>query len=369
MHDLSTLRFAFAHDWLVTLRGSELVLDRIIQQFGPAPLHTLVSNHHKLSRAIDSCPQRVSVLRLIPGSAGGLRKALFPLMPLAVSMMRVQPCDVLISSSSCVMKSLRAPRGAVHLCYCHTPVRYVWSQPELYRGTWFGLGLKLVRKPFQWWDRRTASRVDSFIAPSRCVAKRIMQSFGREAAVIHPPVRTDLFTPDSSVQREDFWLAAGALERVKRLDLAIAAANARGNRLVIAGAGSLEPSLRKQAGPTVEFVGQQPPERLVDLARRAKLFVNPSMEDFGIAAVEAMACGCPVVAYAAGGSLDTVTAQSGVLFDEQTVESLLGGIDELNARTISQADCRANAERFRPERFDAELRRHVETVIHARNMK
>lgn len=366
MVDRTELKFAYAHDWLVGLRGGELVLDQLIQQFGTAPIYTLVSNRTPLTPAIDACPQVTSMLQRIPGASGSLRRWLLPLMPMAVGQLRVEPCDVLISTSSCVMKSIRPPAGAVHVCYCHSPARYIWSQPESYKSAMIASGLRLVRGPFQKWDRRTADRVHSFVASSNYIAQRIKDCFGREATVIAPPVRTDVFTMDASVKREDFLLIAAALEPFKRIDLAIEAANRLKRKLVVAGSGTLESELSRLAGPTVEFVGQQSAAQLVNLARRAQAFLFPSLEDFGIAPVEAMACGCPVIALNAGGALDTVTERTGVFFDERSVDSLVGAIQELDRHPRNASDCRENAERFSAERFDAEIRTHIDSLLTAR---
>ncbi len=364
MIDRSSIRFAYAHDWLVQMRGGELVLDRIIRRFGPGPIYTLVANGQPLSESIDACPLRTSFLQQFPGAAGRLRRWMLPLMPKAVDRLRVRPdCDILISTSSCVMKGIRPPEGVPHLCYCHSPARYIWSQGTVYDGGLRGIGLRAMTPAFKRWDRRTAANVTRFIAASTYIAGRIRACFGRESTVISPPVRTAFFTPDPTVEREEFWLLAAALEPFKRVDLAIEAANRRRHPLKIAGAGSIERELRDRAGPTVEFVGLQSAERLRDLYRRAGLFLFPSLEDFGIAPVEAMACGCPVVALRGGGALDTVNESCGAFMDEQSPDALLAAVER--APRACDDQCRQNAERFGEDRFDRALEESVAEVMNA----
>lgn len=356
-------RFAYAHDWLVGLRGGELVLDRIIRLFGPGPLYTLVRNGVKLSDAIDACEVRTSMLQRVPGASGPLRRWMLPLMPMAVDRLQVADCDVLISTSSCVMKGIRPPRGAKHICYCHSPARYIWSQQQAYAGALRGTGLRLLSPYFRRWDRRTAANVDLFIAPSTYIAQRIEECFGAKAIVIFPPVRTEFFTPDENTPREDFWLLAAALEPFKRIDIAIEAADRTRQRLVIAGDGSLRKQLQSMAGPTVEFLGAKAAVELRDLYRRAKVFLFPSLEDFGIAPVEAMACGCPVAALAGGGALDTVNDSCGAFMKEQTADGLLEAIAEIDRRRIASHCCRQNALRFSEAEFDADVRAVVNQLL------
>lgn len=350
------VRVAYAHDWLVGMRGGERVVDRLVRLGGPGPLYTLVDDGRPMTPAIDACPRIVSVLGRVPGGAGRLRRWLLPLMPAAVDRLRVAPCDLLLSSSTCVIKGLRAPPGAVHVCYCHGPARYVWfpHDPYLagYRRGIMGAGLAVTGGAIRRWDRRTASRVDRYVAPSSAIAGRIGACFDRDAVVVPPPVRTGFFTPDASVPREDFWLVVAALEPVKRVDIAIDAARRAGRRLVIAGDGTDRAALRRLAGDDVEFLGHCDAERVRDRLRRAALLIQPGIEDFGIAVVEALACGCPVVALGAGGALDIVDETCGALAREQTVEAL---VDAAARVPEDPAACRRRAEMFSEARFDERM--------------
>lgn len=360
-----------AHDWLVGLRGGERVLDRLAQQFGPTDLYTLVNNGRFHTEAIARCRIVTSPLQHLPGASGRLRRSYLPLMPWAVQRLRVEPCDVLISTSSAVMKSIRPPRGAKHLCYCHSPARYVWDQVDDYAhgagGRWRRLGLRAVRRRFRRWDRATADRVDRFLANSRHTARRIKRCYGREAAVIPPPVRTEYFTPCGETRREDWYLVVSALEPYKRTDLVIEAANEAKLNLKVAGAGSQADALRASCGPTVQMLGRVDDEALRRLYRTAAALIFPQVEDFGIVAVEAQATGCPVIACQDGGALDTVTPETGVLFGEQNVDALLAAVRDLDRAwavgAVNTTACRANAERFSERAFDEAIRREVESLV------
>jgi glycosyltransferase involved in cell wall biosynthesis len=300
-----------------------------------------------------------------------LRRWMLPLYPRAVrslsqhlhALHRTQPLDVVVSTSSAAIKGLKAPQGVPHICYCHAPARYVWSQESEYRkGSMLrGLGLRLYRERFKQWDRATASHVTHFIANSRHTAAEIRRCYDRDSVVVHPPVRTEFFTVDRSVPRDDFWLYAGALETYKNVELAIAAADRAGARLVIVGDGSDADRLRELADPSVTFTGHISNESLRDLYRRARLLVFPQCEDFGIVAVEAQACGTPVVAFGRGGALDSVIdGLTGALFFEPTVDALLSAVQRCPEDDIA---CRSNAERFSEDRFTQAIRHIVAQAI------
>lgn len=363
-------RIHLAHDWLVGLRGGEWVLDRLARMYGPTTLYTLVDDEQPLTPAIDACEKRVSFLQMLPGANGSLRRWYLPLFPLAVSTMRTQPCDLIISTSSAVMKSIRPPDGVPHLCYCHSPARYLWGQEDDYAhghgGGVRSFGLRMMRTRFRPWDRATADRVTTFLANSQHTADRIRTAYDRDAEVVYPPVRTEFFTPDASVAREDWLLIVGALEPYKRPDLVIELARRTGISVKVAGRGSLERSLKDAAPPNVEFLGRVDDDALRDLYRRARALVFPQQEDFGIIAVEAQACGCPVIAYRRGGATESITEETGAFFDEQSVDALQDTVDRFDAQSVNDAACRANAERFAEARFDEAIRAHVEKLLEAR---
>jgi glycosyltransferase involved in cell wall biosynthesis len=360
-------RITLAHDWLVGLRGGEYVLDRLARLFGPTDLHTLVHNGRPMTDAIDACRIRTSFLHRLPGGSGRLRRHLLPLMPAAVDRLRVDPCDLLISTSSAVMKSIRPPAGTPHLCYCHSPARYLWEQTEDYAlgagGRLRKTGLALFGRRLRRWDRRTADRVTRFLANSAHTAARIKRCYDRDAIVIHPPVRTDFFTIDHAAERENWLLIVSALEPYKRTELAIAAASRAGLPLKVVGDGSQFKSLRRSAGPSVDMLGRVDDETLRDLYRRARALIFPQVEDFGLVPVEAQAAGCPVIAFAGGGALESVTDRTGVFFTDHSIDAVLGAVDALDGRTIDPQACRANAERFSEARFDRAMLDQVNEML------
>lgn len=367
------VRVALAHDWLVGLRGGELLLDRLAQRYGPTDLYTLVSDGRRLTPAIDACRVVTSPLQKLPGSSGRLRRAYLPLYPWAVERLRVRDCDLLISTSSAVIKSIMPPPGATHVCCCLSPARYIWEQAADYavgRGARLRrLGLGLVGARMRRWDRATADRVDVFVAISRHTAARIERCYGRDAPIVYPPVRTEFFRPDPSVPREGWFLVVAALEPYKRTDLVIEAANRAGFDLTVVGSGSQAAALAAAAGPTVEIRGRVDDEALRSLYRRAAAIIFPQLEDFGIVAVEAQATGCPVIAFAGGGALDTVTEDTGILFADQTVEGIIESVRAFTPRDGQADRCRANAERFSERVFDDAFARVVRDALARRRAK
>lgn len=366
-------RVALAHDWLCGYRGGEAVLDAIARVVARtcdiAGLYVMFDDRRPLTPAIDAIPRVVSRIGRLPLASTRLRRWLLPLYPAAVGDLSrrlaadhaARPIDVLISTSSAAIKGLRPPPGVPHVCYIHSPARYVWSRGEEYRGGLRGLGLRLYRERFKRWDRETAGNVTTFIANSGHTAEQVRRCYGRDATVIHPPVRTEYFTPDAGVAREDFWLVVSALEPYKRVDAAIAAARLAGVDLVIAGDGSQRRALERLAsepGPgasRVRFLGRVGDEQLRDLYRRARLLVFPQVEDFGIVAAEALACGLPVIARRAGGALDIVEEGiTGAFFDTPVPLHIIDAAKKC-PRDASRA-CRESAARFAEEAFDASIR-------------
>lgn len=360
------------------MRGGEWVLDRLARLFGPTDLYTLVDDGRHLTDAIAACTVITSPLQRLPRAAGTWRRAYLPLMPWAVERLRVRDdARLLISTSSAVMKSIRPPPGVPHLCYCHSPARYIWEQADEYAagsgGAVRSMGLRAVRRWFRAWDRRTANdgRVTKFVANSAHTAARIMRCYGRHAIVIHPPVRTEFFTPDESIGREAWLLVVAALEPYKKTDAVIDAAIEAGWQLKIVGGGSQFESLKRRARERrsgsgrggIEMLGRVDDAELRDLYRRARALVFPQVEDFGIVAVEAQSCGCPVIAYAGGGAMEIVTAATGVFMSAQTPDAVIAAAEELETRSIDAHACRANALRFSESRFDARILEEVDRLL------
>ncbi len=360
------MRAVLVHDWLTGMRGGEKVLESLAELFPDAPILTLVHRRGAVSAALESHPIRVSFLGRLPGAERYYRR-LLPLYPAAAATLRVPPCDLLLSSSHAAAKAVRKPRGAVHVCYCHTPMRYLWDLYADYfapgrAGLPTRLAMRIARGPLRRWDLATAAGVDHWIANSENVRERIRRLYGREAHVLHPWVDLERFTPDAAGGRAgDRYLVVSALVPYKRVDLAIVAAAARGAGLDVIGTGPDEQKLRAIAGNgDVRFHGWLDDAGLARAYRRARALLMPGEEDFGIAPLEAMASGRPVLAYGKGGALETVVeGRTGILFTPQTAAALAGAMAECEATAWDPAAIRAHAERFSRPAFVAAARAHL----------
>lgn len=366
------MRVALVHDWLTGMRGGERVLEELVDLFPSSEIFTLVHVRGSVSAAIEARPihaPRSGRTRI----AGGLYRYALPLMPAAVERIDLAGFDLVVSSSHCVAKGVRPPPGVPHLCYCHTPMRYVWDQFDEY----FGPGrasrpvraaMRLLAPRLRAWDRGSADRVTTFLANSEHVRRRIERCYGREAAVVHPPVDVERFTP--APRREDFYLSLGALVPYKRVDLAVDAMTRLGRPLVVVGDGPGARDLRRRAGPTVTFLGRASDAEVADLLGRCRALVHAGVEDFGITLVEAQAAGAPVLARGAGGALETVVdgdrppaERTGVLFDRPTPDALIDAVLRLEATRFQPETLRASALRFTRERFRASMRAHVDAAL------
>jgi glycosyltransferase involved in cell wall biosynthesis len=353
------MRTAVVHDWLNGMRGGEKVLEALLDIYPHATIYTLFHERGKVSTRIESHRIITSWLNRIPGVYRHYRN-LLPLFPYAVESWDLSGFDLVISSSHAVAKGVRAG-GATHICYCHTPMRYVWDAEDDYAfGTIRGSILRVVRPRLQHWDCEAARRVDHFIANSRFVRERIRTYYGREAEVIHPPIDTLFFAPSSDVNRQDFYLAVGALVPYKRFDLIIDTFNKLDRKLVIAGSGPELARLRKIARRNVEFRGWIADEQLRHLYRTAKALVFAAREDFGMVAVEAQACGCPVIAFGTGGSVETIQdGMNGILFAEQDADDLVRAIRRFESMTWPEEQVRCRVEIFSRETFQTRIRKFV----------
>lgn len=357
------LRVALAHDWLVRYGGAERCLDELLNLFPESSLHVAIMD-------ADAVPKRyrhatTSVLQGIPG-ASSHHQLLLPLMPLAWRVAEpLRDVDVVISSSYACAKAVRVAEGIPHVCYCHTPMRYAWQfraekgrVPVQFRPPAAAL-MGAMRR----WDRRSAGRVSEFIANSTAVATRIRNAYGRRATVIHPPVRTDFFTPAG--EREDFFLYVGRLVAYKRADAVVRAFAAMPeSRLVLVGTGPLEDSIRREAPSNVEFRPNVSDNELRDLYRRTRALVFPAEEDFGIAMAEAQACGTPVIGLAAGGALDIVRdRETGWLITDASPDSLCRAIRIATAERLDESRIRSSALRFSPDIFRQGIADAVSRVV------
>ncbi len=360
-------RIALVHDWLNQVGGAENVLEELVRLFPGAPIYTSMYAPERMPPAYREWPIRTSFMQGLPGVTRH-HQAYLPLYPLAFAGTDLRGYDLVLSNKSGFCHGVRTrgrdgepgPR-ATHVCYCLTPTRFLWLYDQYRERERIGPGTNALLQPLlallRRWDWAAAQRVDHFVAISREVQRRIRAIYGRESVVIHPPVDTERFTPDPSQPVGEYYLIVSRLIPYKRIDLAVRAfRHLPQERLVIVGSGRDEAALRAQAGPNVTFLGRQPWDELVKLMRGCKAFLFPGLEDFGIAPVEAMSAGRPVIAFAGGGALDTVAPGiTGELFQPQTVEGLLAALADFDPRAYDPAACRAQAEKFSRARFQREL--------------
>lgn len=343
------VRVAIVHDWLTGMRGGEKVLEVFCELFPDADIFTLIHLRGTVSRLIEDRKIQTSFLQRVP-LAKRYYRSLLMLFPLAIEGFNMGGYDLVLSSSHCVAKGILTSSTAIHICYCHTPMRYVWDQYH----TYFGAGKKglipRILMPFvahylRIWDVISSERVDSFVANSHHVANRIKKYYKRPAEVIHPPVDCSFYTPSEGHKAGNYYLLVSAFAPYKRIDIAIDAFERLGLPLILVGGGQEEGHIRKMAKKHVQCIGWQSNESLREYYRGCKALIFPGEEDFGIVPLEAQACGKPVIAFAKGGVLETVQgiycascdspagktllrpeSPTGVFFTKQTAESLMEAV-------------------------------------------
>jgi len=344
-------RVALVHDWLTGMRGGEKCLEILCELLPQADLFTLVHVPGSVSRRIEARRITTSFVQHLPAAARGYRRYL-PLFPAAIERFDLGAYDLVVSSSHCVAKGVRPRPGAVHVCYCYTPMRYVWDQFDAYFGPGRAdpltrVAARLARGPLQRWDVASAPRVGRFVAISEFVRQRIRRYYDRDAEVVYPPVDCSAFEPDARGP-EDYFLAASAFAGYKRLDVAIEAARRAGVRLLVVGQGpDAERLQRGAAGSRVEFLPWQSDAALAQLMARCRALLFPGEEDFGITPVECMAAGRPVIAYGAGGALETILpGHTGILLPNQDPDVWAAALGEFRPDAYDPAVLRAHALRF-----------------------
>src|SRR3989338_3325250 len=363
------MRIALVHDWLTGMRGGEKCLEVLCELFPEAPIYTLLHVRGSVSPTIESHEIRTSFIQHLPFLESTYRSYL-PLFPTAIESLDLSAFDLVISGSHCVAKGARVGHNALHVCYCHTPMRYVYEMYDEYFGK--GRAGFLTRQAMRYfaprlraWDQCTADRVHHYIANSENVRKRIHRIYNRDAEVVYPPVDTGRFRPTS--EHGDYYLVVSALVPYKRVDLAIEVFNRSGKRLIVVGKGPDTDRLQAMAKPNVKFGGWKNEEELSRLYGECKMLIFPGVEDFGIVHLEAMACGKPVVAFARGGALETVVeGKTGVFFHEQTVTALEQAIATCDTLRFDPDAVRKHAMRFSRATFEQRFRSALEDQVKQR---
>jgi glycosyltransferase involved in cell wall biosynthesis len=343
---------ALAHDYLNQNGGAERVVEQIHQLFPTAPIYVSMYDRERMPEAYRGWDIHPSFMQHLPGVMRHHQQYL-PLYPLAMASFNLAPYRLIVSSSSAFGKGVRVPRGALHVCYCHAPMRFAWDYEAYAAREGFGravnIGIRPLLAALRRWDRATSARVDHFIANSRTIAVRIARVYGRDATVIYPPVETDRYAPPPGTpeEPEPFFFLVSRLVPYKRIDLAIQAANALGARLEIASTGRDRARLEALAGPTVHFLGWISDEEKREKYARCTATLFPAEDDFGIAQLEAMAAGRPVVAYGRGGSAESVRdGVTGILFPEQTAEAMVDAMRRVQSQSWDRQTIVAHARRF-----------------------
>ena len=351
--------------------GAEKVVINFKHIYKDAPVYTISYNQDNLDDELKNIDVRTSFIQNFP--KGNVKHQMYlPFMPTAWEQFDFNEYDVVLSSSSSCAKGLITSPDTVHICYCHSPMRYAWEFSYEYAGKMSGKG-KLVRKLLDYfltwirvWDYASAARVDYFIAKSENVAKRIRKHYRREAVVIPPPVRCKLF--QISENDGDYFLVVSRFQEYKRVDIAIAACNKLGLKLKVVGDGPDYKRLKAMAGPTVELLGRVDDAHVKELYAGCRAFLFPGEEDFGITPLEAMASGRPVIAYGKGGALETVVeGVTGTFFKEQTTDSLIDALRRFETMTFDKHKLREHAEKFDDEVFKARIKAFVEEKYNERN--
>ncbi len=375
------MKVALVHDWLIHMRGGEKVLDALAELYPDATLYTLFYDRKKISPKLARLTIKASFLQFFPGIKHYYRW-LLPILPWAIRSMKVEDADLVISSSHCVAKGIRVPENAYHVCYCHTPMRYLWGFQDVYFNRYLAPVRLLIDAVFHFlkkWDLETNKRVDLFVANSEYIKKRIKTVYLRDSVVVHPPVETDFFRPaednpplqkgeaifgNDTEANLDYYLAVSHFVPYKRLDLVIEAFNRLERRLVVIGSGPLASQYQKlRKNDQISFWGGVSDEALRRTYSEARALIFPTEEDFGIVPLEAQACGAPVIAFRKGGALETV--KSGAFFDEQTPEAIREAVVRFEGQTFDRSEVSQKVQGFGRKYFLLNMKKVIE--IHFMN--
>jgi glycosyltransferase involved in cell wall biosynthesis len=342
------------------MRGGEKVLDALAEIYPDATLYTLFYDRKKISPKLSRLKIKASFLQYCPGIKHYYRW-LLPMLPWVIQSMKVEDADLVISSSHCVAKGIHVPENAYHVCYCHSPMRYLWGFQDVYFDRYLAPVRVLINAVFHFlkkWDLRTNERVDLFVANSEYIKQRIKNVYQRDAVVVHPPLETDFFK--ISGVPENFFLAVSHFVPYKRLDLVIEAFNRLERRLVVIGSGPLAAQYQKlRKNDQISFWGGVSDEELRKAYSGARALIFPTEEDFGIVPLEAQACGAPVIAFRKGGALETV--KSGVFFDEQTPEAIREAVLRFEGQSFAPKEVSDKVQGFGRKYFLVDMKKVIDT--------
>lgn len=359
------MKIAIIHDWLTVYAGAEKTLEQILTLYPEADIFTIVDFLPEKDRTfLKGHNITTSFIQKLPFAKSKYRNYL-PLMPLAIEQFDISGYDLILSSSHAIAKGVITGPDQKHICLCYSPIRYAWDlQHQYLRESKLEHGIKAwmaryILHKIRLWDHQTANGVDEFIAISNFIARRIWKVYRRESTVIYPPVDVEAFNLYET--KEDFYLTASRMVPYKKMDLIVEAFTAMPDKkLIVIGNGPDFEKIKAKAGPNVALMGYQPFTVLKDHMQRARAFVFAAEEDFGIAPVEAQACGTPVIAFGKGGSLETVSdGISGVFFDTQSIESLCEVVEQFETLTWEASKIRENALHFNKQRFCDEIKSYV----------
>lgn len=362
------MNVALVHDWLNQIGGAEDVLETLTNVYPDVPIYTSLYWRQKMPLQWQSWDIHTSMIDKLP-FAHTHHQMYLPLYPMAFEHFDFSDYDLVISNKSGFCHGIVTGPETLHVCYCLTPTRYVWRYHQYAKQENINAAARAVLPPFisylRQWDRVAADRVDHFIAISEEVRRRIAKIYQRDAAIIYPPVDTIRF--DISNRVDDYYLLVGRLVPYRNIDILIQAFNKMQRPLLITGSGRDRERLEAMAGPTIQFLGYVPDDELPDLFARCRAFMWPGEEDFGIAPVQAMASGRPVIAYAAGGALETVLAgQTGAFFKEQTVAAIIDAVETFDTNSVDPGFLRLHAEQFDTAVFKRQISQFVEQKMEAK---
>ncbi len=343
------MKIAVVHDYFTQIGGAERVAEAIYQMLPSADVYTTVSFPECLPPALKQAPINTSWMQSLPGIRKYYR-FYFPLYPFGVSDLDLSGYDLVVSSSSGYVKGATTPPDALHVCYCHTPMRWAWSFDEYAKRDSMNPAVRALLRTFvgclRNWDKNASRQPDHFIANSKLTAARIQKAYGRTAEVIYPPIDVNGFRPFGEAH-QDYYLVLSRLISYKRLDIAVQACTRLGRKLMVVGGGPQRSALEAVAGPTVQFLGRVDDQEVKSLAANCRALLFPGVEDFGMAPLEVAAAGRPAIAYRGGGALETIVeGVTGLFFDQQTPEDLMDAIERFEERAWSATHIRQHAQKF-----------------------